>query len=257
MTPAPAEEPQRSFVAPCRALAPSAPWRWLRLGWRDVVSAPVQSLTYGAGIALLSAGVLAIGLRYGTGWTVIVLISAFVFVAPVLAMGLYTISATLAAGRQPSLGVCLGLTRRALSDALVYSLILMVICLLWIRAGSAIEIFFPEQSEPDRAALIAFLSIGSVVGSVFALVAFAASAFSLPMIADRQVDAVTTAVTSINAVLRNRRAMAVWVALIVVSVVAGLALVVIGLAITMPLIGHATWHAYREAIDASNWPPRE
>ena len=178
------------------------------------------------------------------------------FVAPVLAIGLYDISATLERGSRPSLAACLAASRRDFADALVYSLILMVICLLWVRAASAVEIFFPEQAVPSRLALTTFLAIGSAVGSVFALVAFAASAFSLPMLADRRTDAVTAVVTSINAVLRNKRAMLVWVVLIVLSVAVGFATALIGLAVTMPLIGHATWHAYREAIDASAWPAK-
>jgi len=251
------QDQPHSFVAPCRKLAPGAPFRWLRLGWRDLAAAPAQSLSYGVCVALLSAGVLTIAWRFGTGWTVLILLSAFVFVAPVLVMGLYTISAALARGRQPSLLECLAVTRRALADDLVYSLMLLVICLLWIRAGSAVEIFFPEEAEPARTVILTFLAIGSAVGSVFALVAFSASAFSLPMIADRRVDAVTAVVTSVNAVLRNRKAMLVWIAIIVCSVAIGLAFAVVGLAITMPLIGHATWHAYREAIDASAWPERD
>jgi len=245
------------FVAPCRSVAPSDPLRWLRLGWRDLAAAPRQSLAYGSGIAILSAAVLGIAIRFGTGWTVLVLISGFVFIAPVLVTGLYAISAALERGETPSLRGCLAATRRNVADALVYSLILMVICLLWIRAGSAVEIFFPEESNPPPLIIATFVAIGSAVGAVFALVAFAASAFSLPMLADRRTDAVTAVVTSINAVLRNRLAMLVWVALILASIVVGLAAIVAGLALTMPLIGHATWHAYRETIDASAWPSRD
>jgi len=243
------------FAAPCRLLAASAPLRWLRLGWRDLAAAPLQSLAYGAGIAALSILISAIAFRFGTGWLVIVLLSAFVFVGPVLAIGLYAISAALERGARPSLGKCLAATRHHLGDALVFSLILMVICLVWVRAGSAVEIFFPQESEPSQIALAAFFAIGTAVGSLFAVVVFAASAFSLPMFVDRRTDAVTGVVTSVNAVLRNRRTMAVWALLIVLSVAVGFATALIGLVVTMPLIGHATWHAYRETIDASAWPP--
>ena len=236
------------FVAPCRPLAAAAPLRWLRLGWRDLRAAPRQSLAFGVGVALLSALVSAIALRFGTGWLLLVLLSGFVFVAPVLAMGLYVISAALERGTPPSLAACLAAARRDLGDALVYSLILMVICLVWVRAGSAVEIFFPEQAAPTRLELATFLAIGSAVGSVFALVAFAASAFSLPMLVDRRADAITAVVTSVNAVLRNKRAMLVWVTLIVLSVAVGFATALLGLAITIPLIGHATWHAYRDLV---------
>ena len=247
---------QLPFVAPCRDIAATAPLRWLRLGLRDIRAAPRQSLAFGAGILMLSAIISGIALRFGTGWLLLVLLSGFVFVAPVLAMGLYVISAAIERGGQPSLFACLAAARRDLGDALVYSLILMVICLVWVRAGSAVEIFFPEEAVPSRLALATFLAIGSAVGSVFALVAFAASAFSLPMLVDRRTDAITAVVTSVNAVLRNKRAMLVWALLIVASVAIGFATALLGLAITMPMIGHATWHAYRETIDASSWPAK-
>jgi uncharacterized membrane protein len=244
------------FVAPCRELAVTAPLRWLRLGWRDVAAAPRQSLAVGAGITALSALVSAIALRFGTGWFLLVLLSGFVFVAPVLAMGLYVISAALERGTRPTLVASLAGVRRDLGDALVYSLILMVICLVWVRAGSAVEIFFPEEAAPSRLALATFLALGSAVGSDFAVVAFAASAFSLPMVVDRRTDAVTAVVTSVHALLRNKWPMLVWAALIVASVAIGFATALLGLVITMPLIGHATWHAYRETIDASAWPEK-
>jgi uncharacterized membrane protein len=242
------------FVAPCRSLEPGAPLRWLRLGVADLRAAPRVSLAYGLGISLLSLAVSYIGWRFGSGWMLIVLLSSFVFVAPVLAIGLYAISAQLARGERASLRRCLLEERRHLGDVMVYSLILMVISLVWVRAGSGVQIFYPESGNPTTAELVTFFSIGSAVGSVFALVAFAASAFSLPMLLDRRTDGVTAVVTSVNAVLRNKAAMATWIVLIVIAVTIGFATAFVGLAVTMPVIGHATWHAYREAIDASAWP---
>jgi uncharacterized membrane protein len=94
------------------------------------------------------------------------------------------------------------------------------------------------------------------VGAVFAVITFCISAFSLPMIMDRRTDLVTAIVTSINAVLRNRKVMLLWATTIVggmlFSVVTGL----LGLVVIFPIIGHATWHAYQETVDASEWPPR-
>ena len=115
------------FVAPCRMLATTAPLRWLALGWRDLTRAPLQSLSFGVGISLLSACVSGLALRFGTAWLVLVLLSGFVFVAPVIAIGLYAISAALERGGKPTLGECLAAARHHLGDALVYSLILMVI----------------------------------------------------------------------------------------------------------------------------------
>jgi uncharacterized membrane protein len=95
------------------------------------------------------------------------------------------------------------------------------------------------------------------VGSIFAATAFAASAFSLPMLMDRKADTVTAVVTSVNATLRNKPAMAVWLMLIVLLTGIGFATAFVGLAVLFPLLGHATWHAYRDVVDASAWPAHE
>jgi uncharacterized membrane protein len=127
------------------------------------------------------------------------------------------------------------------------------------------------MSEPPAwSDYLTFFGIGSAIGSIFAAVVFSAAAFSLPMLVDRKVDTVTAVVTSVNAVLRNKPAMVVWAACIVLAVAPGFALLFIGrergaalawimlaLGITLPLIGHATWHGYRDTVDASLWPPNE
>jgi uncharacterized membrane protein len=92
---------------------------------------------------------------------------------------------------------------------------------------------------------------------VFASVTFSVSAFSLPMIMHRRVDAVTAVVTSINAVLRNKLAMAVWLALIVMGLLIGVATAFVGLVVILPIIGYAVWHGYLETIDASGFPRHE
>jgi uncharacterized membrane protein len=244
----------RPFVAPCRRLAPGAPLDWVKRGWQDFRSAPAQSLSYGLVIAALSWAVTAIGLRMGSYWAVLVLLSGFVFVAPVLALGLYSISRQLGAGQKPSLGRCFGEQRRGLGTAMVFALALLVVFLVWARAGSMLHVFFPVEGHPDWRQLAGFLAIGSAVGSVFALITFAFSAFSLPMICDRDTDAITAVVTSVNAVLRNKPAMAAWILLIVGLTAVGFATALIGLAVTIPLLGYATWHGYRDTIDASAWP---
>jgi uncharacterized membrane protein len=256
--PEPASPPDAlPFAAPSRHVAASAPLRWIALGWNDMKRAPRQSLTYGAYVLILSAFVSAVAWRWGSGWMLLVMLSAFIFVGPVVALGVYAVSAQVERGEKPSLRRCLIYERHALGDALVYSLILMVLCLVWVRAGSAVNIFYPEDSPPPTIELVQFFAIGSAVGSIFAAIAFAASAFSLPMLVDRKADGVTAVVTSVNAVLKNKAAMVTWALLIVAAVAIGFATLLVGLAVTMPLIGHATWHAYRDVVDASAWPERE
>jgi uncharacterized membrane protein len=255
------------FVAPCRTLSATAPFGWLRRGWADMLAAPRQSLSYGVVVVLLSFAVAVVAIRFGGYWELLALVSGFIFIAPLLAVGTYAISEQLERGEKPSLRRCLFEERRAFASLMVFALILMVVFLVWARAGSAIHVFFPVGSEPGWREYLTFFGIGSAVGSIFAAIVFAAAAFSLPMLVDRNVDTVTAVVTSINAVLRNKGAMVVWAGLIVLAVAPGFSLlfagrergaavafVMVALGLTLPLIGHATWHAYRETIDASAWP---
>jgi len=258
------------FVAPCRTLEPLAPLRWVRLGWRDMWAAPRQSLTYGAIVVALSLTLATIAVRFGGYFELLSLVSGFVLIAPVLAVGTYVISIHLERGQKPSLRRCLREEQRAFGNLMVFALMLMVVFLVWARAGSAVHVFFPMSEPPEWSDYLAFFGIGSAIGSVFAAIVFSAAAFSLPMLVDRKVDTVTAVVTSVNAVLRNKPAMAVWAACIVAAIAPGFALLFIGrdhggslawimagLGLTLPLAGHATWHAYRDTVDASAWPPNE
>ena len=245
------------FVAPCRMLGAAAPLRWLRLGWADFVRAPTQSLAYGLALMLLSMAIGVFTWRFGTLALYIGFATGFVFIGPVLAVGLYSISRQLEAGQQPLLGYCMSEGWDHIRDLMVLGLVLLVVLLVWARAATTIYIFFPDQAHPDWRQLLPFLGIGSAVGAVFAGIVFAASAFSLPMILDRKVDAISAVVTSVNAVLRNKKPMIVWAALIGLFVVLGFASAFLGFAVLLPVIGHATWHGYRETIDASAWPRNE
>lgn len=242
------------FAAPCRELRANAPLHWVRLGWQDFRRSPRQSLSYGTAIVLLSWLVTGIGMKLGSYWAALVLLSGFVFIAPVLALGLYSISRQLEHGIEPSLARAFGDLRRTFGTAMVFALVLLVLFLVWARAGSMVHVFFPMNARPHWTELAAFFAIGSAVGSIFAALTFVFSAFSLPMICDRETDAVTAIVTSINAVLRNKSAMAVWVLLIVGLTAIGFATALIGLAVVVPLLGYSTWHAYKETIDAGAWP---
>lgn len=244
------------FVAPCRPLAARAPLGWLRLGWQDLRRAPLPSLSIGLSITLVSLALSWLGLRRGGYWVELVLLSGFVFVGPVLAIGLYATSRELEAGRKPGFGISLREMRRDFSTLMVFALVLLIVFLVWARAATGLHVFMPETGRPAWREYLPFLAIGTVIGSLFAAITFAASAFSLPMIMDRRVDAVTAVVTSVHAVLANRRAMLVWASVIVAGLLLGFLTFMLGLAVIIPVIGHATWHGYRAAIDASAYPPQ-
>jgi uncharacterized membrane protein len=247
----------QSFVAPCRSLHWTAPLRWVRLGWNDLTRAPRQSLSYGLVLSLLSVSIAVLSWLYGTLALYLGLATGFMFVGPVVALAVYSISWQLEAGRKPALGYCLRDGWMHVRDILLFGLVLMVVLLVWARAATMLHVFFPNRGEPTLRSLLPFLGIGSAVGAVFSSIVFSASAFSLPMMLDRKADAVTAVVTSVNAVLANKAAMLVWGTIIVAAVLAGFATGMVAFVVLLPLIGHATWHGYRETIDASAWPAWE
>ena len=220
---------------------------------KDFRRASRQSLLYGAVLVGLSWLVVGAAWAMGSYVLVFALMSGFVFIGPVLAICSYSISRQLERNDVPTLRRCLISGRRHLASALVFSLVLMVVFLVWARAASMIHVFFPLESQYEWRDLLPFLGVGSAVGSLFAAFTFGAAAFSLPMLVDRKVDIVTAIVTSINAVLRNKLTMVVWIAIIVTGIAIGFATAFVGLAFTLPLLGYATWHSYRDCIDPSAW----
>lgn len=249
-------ERELPFVVPCAALTADAPLRWLKAGWQDLRRAPQISLLFGAVIVAASMLIAALAWTLGRFALLATLLSGFVFVAPLVCVGLYCVSHALERNREPRLADSFVLAKRVAGQAGVFALMQGVIILVWSRAGMMIGAFFPLDPD-DANALREFLAIGSAVGSIFAALTFAAAAFSLPLIADRNVDMVTAAVSSVNAVLRNKCVMLRWAVLIVLLTAAGIATAFIGLGLVMPWLAYSTWHAYRETLNPVDWPELE
>jgi uncharacterized membrane protein len=246
----------RPFLIPCRQLDTWAPLEWVRLGWRDFCRAPGLSLAYGSVVVLISWAVTLLALRFG-GWILLLaMLSGFVFVAPVIAIGLYAIARQLDEGRKPTLREALASTRRAFGNAMVFSLILLVVFLVWARAASAISIFLPTANDAPLVDYVAYFGISTAVGTIFAAITFVSSTFALPMIADCETDTVTAVVSSINAALHNAKALVVWGGTIAVLCIPGFGLAFLPLAALMPVLGYAAWHGCRAAfLSLSLAPP--
>lgn len=231
--------------------------RWVKLGIADLKRAPSKSLAYGLVAMILCWLAAYAGFIIGGPLVLLTILSGLTLIGPVMAIGLYSISCQLQIGRVPKFSYCFRDGARGAGNLALYSSFLIVLFLIWVHLGHLLHLFFPfDGFSGNRMDLILFLGIGSLVGGVFAVITFCSSAFSLPMIMDRKTDLVTAVVTSINAVLRNRKVMSQWAMVILggvtVSVVTGL----LGLVVIFPVIGHATWHAYQETVDSSDWPQR-
>jgi len=251
--------PPKTHLVPSRSLEPVAAFGWLAAGWRDFRSALGISLIYGLFVFLVSVAVAFLAWKLGGYILLLSALSGFVFFAPMLAFGLYSVSRQLCEGRKPRLALTLRAIKRPLGNSMVFTLVLLVISLLWARAGMMVQVFFPLGGTPDWGHIVTFLLIGSAVGSIFACISFAASVFSLPMLANRDIDVITAVISSVNAVLRNKPALFVWAVLICTLTGIGFLTAGIGLIIIIPWLAYATWHGYRAALDVSEWAklPRE
>jgi uncharacterized membrane protein len=244
----------KHFVAPCNDLDRAAPLNWLNSGWNDFKAAPGLSLAWGGMCWFLLVIVTLVSWKAG-GWILLLsVLSGFIFIAPLMAFGMYSVSRQLCLGKKPSLMQTLRAARKPFTNSLVFALVLLVIFLLWARAGTMVHIFFPSEGEVKLENLLLYLGVGSAVGSIFAAISFAASVFSLPFIANRDADVITAVVSSINAVLRNRWTMLGWGILISLFTALGFATAMFGFIVIIPLLGYATWHGYREALNVSDWP---
>lgn len=248
------QEDIKPFVAPCRKLKANAPAKWLKSGLQDFRAAPGLSMIWGGLCWFLLTFVTWVSWRLG-GWVLLLsVLSGFIFIGPILAFGMYSVSRQLCLGNRPSLAQTLKAARKPFANALVFALVLLVIFLLWARAGTMVHIFFPSEGQVRMEDLLLYLGVGSAVGSIFASICFAASVFSLPFIANRDVDVITAVVSSINAVLRNRWTMLIWGIAIAGFTALGFITAMLGFIFIIPLLGYATWHAYRDALDVADWP---
>ncbi|MCE2714830.1 MAG: DUF2189 domain-containing protein [Acidibacter sp.] len=253
MTEPHAAEEIRPFVVPCRRLDGRAPLRWLAAGWQDVRRAPALTAAYGVVIVLVSVAISALAWQLGRFALLAALLSGFVFAAPLIAVGLYSVSRALEEGRSPRLSDSFRLVRSIPGQAAVFALIQMVILFTWSRSGMMVSAFMSIESN-DARSLIEFLAVGSAFGTIFAALTFSTAVFSLPMIADRDVDMVTAVVSSVNAVLRNKRVAMFWAFLIALITLLGFSTAFIGLGVLMPWLAYSAWHSYRETLDCSVWP---
>lgn len=242
------------FVAPCNTLPIFAAKDWLTLGWEDYKKAKKLSLISGASFIVASYIFTFLSWKWGGAVLLFSLLSGFVFVAPILALGLYSISCQLSSGFEPKFMYSFREGKRHMGNVAVFSLLLLIILLVWVRAGSAIHIFFPMSEDPRLSEMVTFFTVGSAVGSIFAFVVFCTAAFSLPMMMDRKADAITAVLSSVNAVKKNKVACLIWVGVIFIFTLLNIVTGFLSMVITMPLLGYATWHGYKQTIVSEQWP---
>lgn len=241
----------KPIVAPCRNVPVTAPFVWIRKGWIDMKKVPKISLLYGLAMMAISIFITYVAYTAHSIVLAIALTAGFFFLGPIIAIGLYSLSRQISNEVEPQFFRCLREGKKNLGNEMVLSFMFLIIFLIWARAASMLHIFFPSTMQTQD--WIMFLGVGTLVGAIFAAIIFVVGAFSIPMLMDRKVDTVTAVITSINAVFKNKMTMLVWGLMIVVLVLVGIATFYIGFIFLLPIVGHATWHAYKDTIDSEAW----
>jgi uncharacterized membrane protein len=242
-------ENEVSLYAPCRKLSLDAPLRWLSKGWQDFRRATAHSLVYGAVFVFIGWLLLYFAWVRDNDALVFSLLFGFLLLGPALSFGLYDISHQLERNREPSFRHERRKAFHEMGHELMLALMLGMMFLILAMVVSMVMWTEPAPGQASSTSAVSFSSAASLlIAVIFAVVVFCSSAFALPMILHQDTDATTALITSINAVLRNIPVMAFWALLIFLLTAAGFATALIGLAVVVPVLGYATWHAYRETI---------
>ena len=234
------------------------PLQWLRAGWLDMARHWGTSLGYGALIVAM-------------GWTLLVFcgthpyfiaaaISGFLLVGPLMSAGFCEMSRRYSLGQSANFDDSLDGFKRNAPALFEFGVILAICAAVWfgvsaLLLGTVFHIAAPDIGETlyrgfldqtNRSQVLAYI----VVGGVLATGVFAVSVVAIPLIIDQHASAGQAMRTSVNAAFHNIPAMILWSALILVLTVIGYAPLLFGLIIIAPLLGHATWHAYKGMIRA-------
>lgn len=248
---------------PVRAVPIGRPFRWLALGWRDLWRAPAASLFHGV---LVTAGgwiILAITLRY---WYLLPgAFSGFLLIGPILATGLYELSRLIEIGQRPGMRQVIAAWKRGTRPLVWLGLLLVLAGTAWVLVSSVLFALFVNAPITGLESVVRHivLSEGSslfpvwiTLGGMGAALVFAATVVSAPLLLDRDIDMISALLASVRAVGENPITMVLWATLIMLATGLAMLTLMLGLILVIPWIGHATWHAYRDLVDANGLPSR-
>lgn len=245
---------EASPFPPIRRVGLFRPLRWLQLGWQDLRQSGTASLFYGLCFGIM-AWLLQLVLNNAPQY-MSALSCGFLLAGPLLALGLYDISRRIENVRSGLLGSVFSMRGRW-SNIGVLALVLAVILMVWARASLIVFALFYNKGMPTMHGFLStlfslanleFLLVYLCIAFIFASIVFAISWVSIPLMLDRDTDAITAMIISCVSLFINAPATMFWSLLIIASVVVSFLSWNLGFVILMPLIGHATWHAYKDVV---------
>ncbi|HSH56616.1 MAG TPA: DUF2189 domain-containing protein [Halomonas sp.] len=241
-----------------RPVGMERPRTWLAAGIEDFRQATVVSLAYGMFWVGLSIAITVGAFYLGFWYWLLPLVAGFMFVGPLVAVGSYGISRALEANRAPHLGDAFGAWRPHAGQLAMMGVMLMLVLMAWFNIAMVLFALFFSAEPPDPATLYAalltttdglvMLAVGTVVGAILAFGAFTISVVAIPTLMDQDLTFMEGIEASVQAVSVNFRPMLLWAAILTGCVLVGVLTFYIGLALILPVLGFASWHAYEDLV---------
>ncbi len=250
---------EQAYTLPrVRSVGLDAPFRWLAEGWGDMMRVIGPSLFYGALLAAISFVLSKALINSNAAFWALSLSCGFVFVAPMLAMGLYEAGRALEAGEKPTLSRMLFVRGALRQDVAYLGLALLLIYLLWgriaqivyglstFRLHTSVDAFvdFALNTSEGHSMLIA----GTIIGGVIAFFTYCLVVVSAPMLLDQRANVFAATFTSLRAVSQNFAPLLLWAFIITALLIASAATWFIALVVIFPWLGLASWRAYRDLV---------
>ncbi len=250
-------------IPPIRRVPPGRVVGWVKLGWRDFLSAGWPSLLHGLIVFFASLAIVEITYLY---WPMMPgAVSGFVLVGPILATGLYALSQRLEQGKRPRFKDAVAAWRRSSRCLIRLGLLLILAGSAWVAITAMLFGLFVEAEITQPVEFLRYVFVQNelhfflwaILGGLGAALVFALTVVSVPLLLDRDVDTPTALMTSIRAVSENPVAMGWWAVFILVATGLSVITLMFGFIVLYPVMGHASWHVYRDLVDAANLKSRD
>ncbi len=245
-------EPQAITVDDVRAA--------LSAGWADFRAAPAFGLFFGVVFSVVGIVIYAQLVVWGSSYWVLPIMAGFPLIGPFAAVGLYEVSRRREVGRDLDWAGILTVVRRERGSQIpAMAFVVLFFYLVWVYFAHLIfALSFgltPLTNITSSPAILlggpglTMLVAGTIVGGGLAVILFSITVVAIPMLLDRRIDVVTAMIASVRTVLVNRGPMLVWAAIIAGLSVLAMIPMFLGMIVVFPVLGHATWHLYRRAVE--------
>jgi uncharacterized membrane protein len=241
----------------------------LRLGWDDFQAMPSHAIMLCVIYPVLGLVLFRLVLGYSVLPLLFPLAAGFTLIGPFAAIGLYELSRRRELGEETAAWHAIYVLRAPSFGAMLeVGILLFVLFGVWIAAADALYIAIfghaPAASIPDFATRIlttpegwSLIIVGCGVGFLFAVVALCTSVVAFPLLLDRHATAIDAIRTSLRVAMENPLPIAAWGLIVATLLVIGSLPFFVGLAVVLPVLGHATWHLYRRAVETDPNAVRE